>query len=236
MSIYVQMVSYGNFDVVETIKDCINSASDKNSLYFGIVLQQDEPIPPELSGEKFKVQRISPSDYISQGEARRRTQQMYSDQDFVLQIDSGCRFVQGWDEELISSLNSLPGNPIITNFAGKLGPNGEKESTVPYKPQVYSFITEVPGVWPGPMKNVAQIVKGRYISDHFFFARGSHSLECIYDPEIYYSESEAFITLLSFTKGYDIYHHNKPIVWRNFGPRPCPWVWPTRRASFPPRT
>jgi hypothetical protein len=148
---------------------------------------------------------------------------MYGGEDYVLQVDSGSRFAEGWDEELISSIGKLGDKSIITNYPGKLGAKGEKESFVAYKPQVYQFASEVPSSWPAPMKNVTDIARGRYVIDNFFFAKGSHSKQCQYDQDIYYTELDAFITLLSYTSGYDIYHHNKPLVWRDYGRRPASW-------------
>lgn len=223
MSIFVQIVSYKGFGLLETVLDCIATAKNKDSLFFGIVLQQDEDVPEELSGPNFRTFKFPLGESVAHGYAYKRAQQMYSGQDYVLQVDSGCKFAEGWDEELVSSLNRLGDRAIITNIPGKLGPNGEKESTVPYKPQIYQFIDEAPLAWPAPMKNISQIIKGRYISEKFFFAKGTHCTECPYDSDMYGTESEAFINLLSFTKGYEFHHHNKPLVWRDYGKRPSAW-------------
>lgn len=221
MSIFVQMTSFGGFDVEGTVNDCLDRAKNRDAISFGIALQQDSPAPQLPPNARVDVSPIG--EFISHGEARRRTQQMYSGQDHVLQIEAGCRFSDGWDEELVSTLERLGGKSLITNFAGKIGPNWTRESTVAYRPQVYQFLSDTPAVWPAPLKNVPAPVRGRYVVDHFFFTRGSHCTECQYDREIYYSEAEAYITLLSFTSGYDIYHHNKPLVWREYGRRPAPW-------------
>lgn len=236
MSIFVQIASYRGFDLVETVRDCVDKAKNKESLFFGIALHQDENVPVELMGPNLRTFRFHASEKISHGAARRRCQQMYAGEDYVLQVDSGMRFADNWDEELVSSLNRLGDKAIITNYPSKLGANGDKESTVSYKPQVYQFISEAPAVWPAPIKNVPDILKGRYIMDAFFFARGSHSRDCLYNQDIYYTELDAFITLLSYTKGYDIFHHNKPIVWKNYEKRPASWEsdpewWLKQQAS-----
>jgi hypothetical protein len=66
------------------------------------------------------------------------------------------------------------------------------------------------------MKGIKNPVRARSLSENFVFSRGAHCLECPYDPEMYFSELEASLTLRSFTLGYDIFNHHVPMVWRNY--------------------
>lgn len=225
MSIFVQLVSYKNFDVLETVKNCIENAKDKENLYFGICLEQNEETPPELVHPRIKVHR-EPLGQYSYGWARSKAQSFYDGQDYTLQIDSGSRFLNNWDEELIGALNSTGvEKPMLTNCPNKFNPqtNTLEFPECSYKPQVHQLVYESPATWPNPMKNIKNIIKGRWVVDGFFFTKGKHCLECKYNPSIYYSESEASNTLRSFTSGYDIFHHYKPVVWRNYDARPTQW-------------
>lgn len=225
MSIFVQMVSYKNFDVLPTIKDCISKCSDKNGLHFGICLQQNEPVPPELNHSRIKVSSVPFAESPGPGWARSQAQNFYEGQDYVLQIDAGSRFLQNWDLELIGALSGINATkPIITNFPNRFNPSGGEleQPSLSYKIHVYSF-NQSALAWPSPMKGVASIAKSACINESFFFVRGEHSKECRYDPSIYSSESESALSLRSFTLGYDFFSHFKPVVWRDYSPRPANW-------------
>lgn len=226
MSIFVQLVSYRNFDVVPTVRDCIEKAKDRDGLHFGIVLQQDEDTPPELIHDRIKVERVPVKESPGHGWARSRAQSMYGGQDFTLHVESGCRFAEGWDEQAIQALAVVGGDrSIVTNPANRFNPaNGELEfRDTAYKLQLYQFYFDVPSFWPVAMKGAVAMQKARSVSDQFLFTQGRHCTECPYDPQIYYSEIESAITLRSYTLGYEIYHHFKPLVFRNYSPRPMNW-------------
>lgn len=226
MSIFVQMVSYKNFEVVNTVRDCIEKAKDKEGLHFGLCLQQDDEIAAELNHPRIKLERVAAKQSQGHGWARAKAQFFYDGQDYTLQIESGCRFAEGWDEQLIDALKIVGSErAMITNPANKFNPaNGELEfPDVAYKSQCYQFLFETPSYWPVALKNVNAIQKARNVSDHFFFTQGRHCTEVPYDPSLYYSEIESALTLRSFTSGYDLFHHFKPMVFRNYSPRPMNW-------------
>jgi hypothetical protein len=223
MKIFVQMVSYRG-EASNAMRDCIENSSNKDNIYFGVCLQQDEQIPPELNHERIKVSKVDWSQSQGPGWALKQAQNFYEGQEYTMLVDSRTRFEKNWDEKLISALESTGSKkPIITNQPGKFDPaNGVKESTVAYRPSVYQLL-DSPLVWPINMKNINSIVKNNWISSFFFFTRGSHCIECPYDPDIYYSEIEANITLRSYTAGYDIFSHYEPIVWKDYSQ--CKMNW-----------
>lgn len=226
MSIFVQMTAYRGFDVIPSVRDCIEKAKDREGLHFGICLQQDEDVPSELSHDRIKVERVSLKDSLGHGWARSRAQALYDGQDYTLQIESGCRFASGWDDGLVEALKMTGSDkPIVTNPANRFNPEkGELEHPdVSYKAQAYQYLLDVPSFWPVPLKNIVAMQRSRNISDHFFFARGFHCTEIPYDPAMYYSEVESALSLRSFTAGYDLFHHFKPFVFRNYAPRPMNW-------------
>lgn len=226
MSIFVQIVGYKGFDVLPTVRDCIEKSKDRDSLHFGIVLQQDEEISPVLVHERIKVERVSIAESLGHGWARRKAQAMYGGQDYTLQIDAGCRMAPNWDEGLIQALKMTGSQrPIVTNPSNKF--NVEKNELefpdVSYKSQAFQFFAETPYFWPVALKNIVAMQRARNISDHFFFAEGRHCTECPYDPELYFSEIESALSVRSFTLGYDIFHHFRPFVFRNYSPRTMNW-------------
>lgn len=226
MSVFVQLVSYKNFDTLPTVVDCIEKASDKAGVKFGVVLQQDEDIPAELNRPRVTVQRVPVRESKGPGWSRRLAQSMYSSEDHTLQVDSGTRFAEGWDRTLVEALGKTGSpKPIITNSPNKFNPsNGEKEVPgVAYRLQPQAFLNAAPSCWSAPMKGLESIVPTRMLSSNFIFTLGSHCTECKYDPSIYYSELDSAITVRSYTLGYDLFNHHVPTVWMDYGKRPHHW-------------
>lgn len=222
MKIFVQMVSYRN-DVVATMRDCILNSNNKENLYFGICLQQNEETPPELNHPRIKINRVSFSESKGPSWAMRQAQSFYDGQEYTMLVDSKTRFAKDWDKQLIETLESLDSSkPLITNYPGKFDDSKNERETVSYRPVVYQLI-ENPLVWPVHMKGITEPVKNNWISSLFFFTKGSHCLECPYDPEIYYNEIESNLTVRSFTHGYDIFSIHKPLLWRDYSSRSMNW-------------
>lgn len=226
MSIFVHMTSYRGFDLVPTVRDCIEKSKDRDGLHFGIVLQQSEDTPSELNHPRISIERITPQDSPGHGWARGRSQAMYSGQDFSFQIESGCRFAEGWDDQLIQALRVIGSErSIVTNPANKFNAeNGELEyKETAYKSQFFQFVSETPSSWPVALKGAVSMQRARMVSDHYIFSQGRHCVECPHDPNLYYSEIEPAVTLRSFTLGYEMFHHFKPMVFRNYSNRPMNW-------------
>lgn len=222
MKIFIQMVGYRT-NIVETMRNCISNSANKDNLFFGICLQQEDNIPEELNHERIKVHKVNWNESRGPGWALRQAQQFYQGQEYTMLVDSNVKFEKDWDKTLIEALESTNSQkPIITNVPPKNDPNVPKERSISYRPIVYQLIQN-PLIWPIPMKGVDQIVPNNWISRLFFFTRGSHCTECPYDPEIYFSEIESNITVRSYTSGYDIFAFHKPIVWQDYSPTKMNW-------------
>jgi hypothetical protein len=219
MSVFVHLVGYGNSDVVQTIRDCIENSADKSNLHFGVCLQQDEDIPSEIVHPRIKVHRVPRLESRGPGWARSVAQAFYDGQDYQMQINSWSRFAEGWDEKLISALGQTGSSkPLITNYPNKYNKstNEKEQPDTAYRSQIYQIFNDTPMAWPAPMKGIATIVPSKWINENFFFSRGSHCADVKADPELYYSELESSVTVRSFCAGYDMFNHFVPIVWKNY--------------------
>jgi hypothetical protein len=225
MSIFVNLVSYRNFDTVPTVLDLVNKASDKSGLKFGVVLQQDEDTPAELNLPNISVRKFSVAESRGHGWARSVAQSMYSSEDYLLQVDSGMRFAEGWDKTLLDAMKTSGKNkPIISNYPNKLTDNGEMEvKDVAYRLAPHMFIHAAPSCWASPLKGIKSLVPSRIISDNFMFTLGIHSRECSYDPLLYWNEVDCAVSAKSFFLGYDFFNHFIPVAWRNYSKRPQHW-------------
>lgn len=227
MSIFVHLTAYRNPDLVGTIRDCIEKSSDKERLYFGVCLQQDEDVPSELNHPRIKVHRVPYLESRGPGWARSLAQSLYDGQEYQLQVDCGSRFAESWDEKLIQAMSQTGSpNPLITNFPNKINSsNGELElPDIAFRTHVYQITSNVPTSWASPMKGASSIVPSNWVNQNFFFSRGGHCLDVKADPELYFSELDSALTIRSYCAGYDPFSHFVPIVWRNYDGRRMNWM------------
>lgn len=105
-TIFIQIASYRDNELPKTITSCLGTAADPSRLRFGIVHQCDDETVGYLdeyrNDERFKIVDQPWQEARGVGQARRRTDSLYGDEDFYLQIDSHMRFEQNWDERLIN--------------------------------------------------------------------------------------------------------------------------------------
>jgi hypothetical protein len=121
--IFIQIASYRDTELLPTIRDCIARASQPGNLTFGICWQRDteESLGEFVNDPRFKI--FETTFERSQGTcwARSKTQELYNNEKFTLQIDSHHRFVENWDNILINMLTELQENgykkPVLTSYA-----------------------------------------------------------------------------------------------------------------------
>jgi hypothetical protein len=61
-----------------------------------------------------------------------------------------------------------------------------------------------------------RLLRARFLSAGFLFARGTFVSEVPYDPELYFLGEEAAMTLRAFTHGYDLFHPCETIIWHDY--------------------
>ena len=222
--IFVQIASYRDPELLPTIRDCINKAKHPEMLTFGICWQRDET---ESMGEFADDSRFTILDYPwneSKGLcwARSEIQKLWKDEEYTMQLDSHHRFLQDWDEELITMMKQTGSEkPIITSYAGMYRPSTNELINVdPYKMVASNF---TPGgtilFFPTSIPNWETLEKpipARFVSGHFFFTIGKHCEEYKYDPNLYFAGDEISLSIRSYTLGYDLFHPHKTVVWHEY--------------------
>jgi len=114
-SIFVQIGSYHDSELAETIKDVLEKCSGFHDIHFGIhncfyeenILNEIELIKSLDSLKKTYKLSISHSKFpqnVGVGISRYIANEFYQDEDFYMQIDSHMLFTYNWDLILISSL------------------------------------------------------------------------------------------------------------------------------------
>lgn len=234
-SIFVQIASYRDSELVPTIRDCINKSSGENRLTFGIVWQRGEE---ESLGEFEGVDNIKVIDvkwYESKGLgwARSLTQSLYSNEDYTIQLDSHHRFAKDWDKTLVDmyeKLKTKSEKPFITSYLGGYDPvNDQVLNPTPCKTLPHDF-KHSGTIWYNPVHMIGyeklnEPIRGVLACGHFFFTGGDHCLEYKYDPDLYFAGDEISLTVRSYTLGYDIYHPHVATVWHYYGRNNQPKHW-----------
>lgn len=111
-SIYISIPSIEDIEVIKTIENAFDSADNPSRVFVGVSLLdktmdifnkiKDMPqYEKNISADYNKLTKDS-IPLMGTGNGRHRAAQMYSGQDFMLQIDSHTMFLKGWDTQLIS--------------------------------------------------------------------------------------------------------------------------------------
>lgn len=226
-TIFVQIASYRDPQLVPTVKDCLAMARYPNRLFFGIAWQHgpEEVLPEEwFPSKNFAIVDIPFEESQGACWARNRLQQCYGDQKYTLQLDSHHRFVQDWDVLLIEWLRKLQKigvrKPMITSYLPSFDPDNDPAARCefPYELRFLQWSDEgvlllkprkIKKKWKHP-------VPARFYSAHFCFTLGIFCEEVPHDPQLYFHGEEISIAVRAFTHGYDMFHPHRVIAWHEY--------------------
>jgi hypothetical protein len=246
MRIFVSIASYRDPELQWTIKSAIENANSPDNLYFGVVHQG-------VDSELFDIQKIKnisitkmhPKEAKGAGFARSKAMELYSGEEYFLQIDSHTRFAPGWDSICIDQLNrakNISGHSrvLLSYFPA------------PYEPErnggMY-LITNNPKVKAYPTRQKILLNKRKQwtaerfefedrakenpelsqtVLGGFMFSDGSIVEEVPYDPDISFFGEEVCFAMRSWTRGWDIYSPSKNIVYHFYSRGGYSKIWKDR--------
>ena len=229
--IFIQIAAYRDPELIPTIKDCLSKAKFPENLVFSIAWQHSpndawDNLDEFSDDPRFKIIDIDSIESKGACWARNKLQQQYDDEEYTLQLDSHHRFIEGWDQELITMYQNLKSNghekPLLTSYAPSYNPkNDPAERTIhPYKMNFDRFIPEGAVFFlPATIDNHAVLtdpLPARFYSAHFAFTTGCFVKEVPHDPELYFHGEEISISVRAYTWGYDLFHPHKSIVWHEY--------------------
>ena len=236
--IFVQIASYRDQDLENTIRDMILKAERPDKLIIGVCDQYgpENKHLPEFDQDNFRV--IRTPFYISEGLgwARAQIQKLYfDDAEYTMQLDSHMRFTQDWDGKLINMMKKTKSEkPIISHycpgFSTKDLANQEylkKKSLLKMyclrfnKTGTVSFRSN----YVPKEKRLGNPIPSMLVSGHFYFTLAKHIREYSYDPNLYFAGDEISLATRSWTRGWDIFNPSEHVVWHNYTreERVCHW-------------
>jgi len=226
-SIFVQIASYRDSELVPTVKDLFANADHPLDLRVVIAWQHSS----EESIDEIKhipgVEIIDIDYKESKGVcwARNQINQRYSREKYTLQIDSHCRFVKGWDTQLIDMYNQVKkedNKVILSTYPSSYNPKNDPQERNPYNWAI-NFDTHtkdgIPTLKPVPIINSEELTEpfpSRYLAGGFLFTEGNFIREVPYDPNLYFEGEEISLSVRAYTHGYDIYCPHKLIIWHHY--------------------
>lgn len=231
-TIFIQIASYRDPQLLPTIKDCLEKAKYPENLRFGICWQHCDADTwdslAEYDGDgRFKIIDIDYKDSKGVCWARNLVQNLYQGETYTLQLDSHHRFSQDWDITLIDMLKSLQDKgypkPLITTYIPSFDPDNDPAGRVkePWKMTFDRFIPEgaiffLPASFNSDVDTIDEPLIGRFYSAHFAFTLGQFAKEVKHDPEYYFHGEEINIAVRAFTHGYDIFYPHKLVCWHEY--------------------
>jgi hypothetical protein len=246
VNIFISIASYRDPELQWTIKSAIENANSPENLYFGVVHQG-------VDSELFDIQEIKnisiikmhPKEARGAGYARAKAMELYSGEEYFLQIDSHTRFVPGWDSICIDQLNrakNVSGHSrvLLSYFPA------------PFEPERNGgmfLIKNNPKIKPYPTRQRISLNKRKQwtaerfefedklkenpelsqtVLGGFMFSDGSIVQEVPYDPEISFFGEEVCFAMRSWTRGWDIYSPSKNLVYHFYSRGGYSKIWKDR--------
>lgn len=255
-SIYIQIASYRDPDLTNTISDLVKNSSGKHKLRVGVIDQyceEDNFYDIEKDFKKLKskhstldYEKINYRDTKGVCWVRHLLNKKYKREKYTLQLDSHHRFIKDWDLVLIKMLKDLEEEgykkPLLTTYCPAfIQQTGEKFSHATqmdfdrFTPEGALFFKS--GLVPN-WEEKDLPVPSRFISGHMIFVDGKFCKEVVYDPYYLFHGEEINLTVRAYTHGYDLFHPHRPVVYHEYSrshrPRKC-WdddpLWAQQNAK-----
>jgi hypothetical protein len=227
--ILLHLPAYREPELIPTIKDALKQATFPERLVFGICRQYNpedgfDNVDEFRNDSRFKIYDMLYTEAKGLPYARAIiNEKLLEDEDFVLQLDSHHRFVEGWDVTLTGWYNELLKegyNPLICGYLPYYNPFNDPADRVqePWFSEAASFyphgtIFIRPTGFPVDWTKLEKPIPARFLSGHFCFGPNRWAKEIRHDPDIYFSGEELNLTVRSYTHGYDLFHPHRVIVW-----------------------
>jgi|TARA_R110000787_G_scaffold70013_9_gene155653 hypothetical protein len=228
-SIFIQIASYRDPELIPTIDDLIANAEKSENLTICIAHQHSkedawDTLEKYALDGRFIIIDIPHEESQGACWARNQIQQHYNGETYTLQIDSHHRFVKGWDTIAIKMLKNLQAKghkkPLLTGYIPSYNPKNDPEErhSQPWGMSFDRFTPEgVIFFLPYHIeKPLSEPLPARFYSAHFAFTVGEFSKEVQHDPLFYFHGEEITIGVRAFTHGYDLFHPHKIIAWHEY--------------------
>lgn len=232
-TIFINIPSYHDPEIWETVSNFYNNAKYPERIYFGITNQTDAVDLHKEVLDKFPrvdMDIIEPGSIVGCQPARLNSHKFYKNQDYYLNMDSHMRSIKNWDEELICDFEMLQaarGKSVITSYAAPYDKDENGNDIVKDIDYSTMFYMSESNIESFKSKGIPQFcaynhsygveIPSPYISGHFFFTSKEAIADAPFVKEVMFTEEEIFMAVRFFTAGYNIFTPKKTYVYHRYG-------------------
>lgn len=230
LTIFVAVAAYRDRDCVNTLDDLFRKARRPDLVRAGICWQflspDDDGIDPLGQWrDRCCLAAVSATQAEGVGWARSRAHALRRDEEYVLQIDSHMRFVEGWDEKLFAMLDECPSDrPILSNYPAAFSPPDRIETHVVSIIHPAGFdsdgVLKQESVGYAPDRLDGRPRPSAFVAAGFLFGDRRWIDEVPYDPCLYFQGEEITLAARLFTSGWDIFSPSDVLAYHDYGQRP----------------
>jgi hypothetical protein len=224
--IFVQIASYRDKELPFTIESCLDNARHPDRLSFGICWQYDEATMLDLDqwigDTRFRIDPFWYRESRGCCWARHRTNRLYHDETYTLQIDAHMRFAPDWDEKCIEMLRSIDHDkPLLTTYPPPYRiVDGREELILDrgiQRLKMAAFRRNLTTVQSTiPVEDTTAPGKSPFLAAGMIFTLGRFCREVEYDPSMYFEGEEISLAARAFTWGYNFYYPNQEVLWHYY--------------------
>jgi hypothetical protein len=250
-SIFVQIASYDDEELLKTIEDCFGKSSGKNNISIGIheCYIDNKTI---VNNKNVKIQYSQAPENLGVGVGRYLANKLYNGEDYYLQVDSHTRFRKSWDELLINNLNKyleVDNKCVLTGYPPGYWYEDYGTETLDLSANTTSIklkktyddhimfnnrrIIDQEGV-PSDDSFCSESISGGFI-----FATGEIA-KVKQHPGIFYFGEEFLRAATFYTHGYNLMIPDLPVVFHLYGNHskrvPCWITYPNETAGLEERS
>lgn len=238
--IFVSIASYRDPETPHTLRDLFAKAAHPENIFVGVLWQvvpdlDDDcvDIPEEVPESQIRGINVHPS--FSKGACWARSRiltELRRDEEFVLQIDSHMRFVEHWDEKMLSMLQRCTSSrALLSTYPIEYTP--PNDLAAPSIPLMTARKFNHRGILMPLARALdysqrpAQPVSSPFISAGFLFGPVAAFNEVPYDPLLYFIGEEISLAVRLWTHGWDVYNPDDVLLYHFYGltkERPRHWA------------
>jgi hypothetical protein len=233
--IFVNIASYRDPECQHTIRDLFGKADHPDLIKVGVCWQFD----PEMDKDCFQIRtrpaqvreiHVHPRESLGACWARSRAAELWDGEEYVLQIDSHMRFVQGWDRKMIAMLDKCSSSRAVLT-THPLAYTPPDKLSAPALPVVMPKEFDKGGVlklraWTLPISaRPAEPLRCYLLGAGFVFAPARFWQDVPYDPKLYFHGEEITLSVRAFTHGWDLFAPNDVLLYHNYTPDARPRHW-----------
>lgn len=238
--IFVSIASYRDTETAHTLRDLFAKASKPESIFVGVLWQavpgEDDDcmgVPPSVPHQQVRTLQVHPRESLGACWARHRIlAELRGNEEFVLQIDSHMRFVQGWDERMLAMWSRCQSDrailstyPVAYTPPDKLGDalipiltagSFNHRGVLMFKARSLGYHLRPNRPQPNP-----------FIAAGFVFAPKAAFDEVPYDPNLYFIGEEVTMAVRLWTHGWNVHAPCDLLLYHFYGrgdARPKHWT------------